>query len=123
VEAVPPVQLSIRLLIPEGSWLLRLPGFENRIGPFDPKLLGYPWLNPDARVDALQREISAYVMKAEQDALPRRAVFEHLWQLAHAAAGKPAPSLAGTDFGAPVPRLSEPWYCCAEPTEQQLESF
>jgi hypothetical protein len=26
-------------------------------------------------------------------------------------------------LGSPIPRLSEPWYCCAEPTEQQLQSF
>ena len=23
----------------------------------------------------------------------------------------------------PIPHLSEPWYCCAEPTAQQLQGF
>lgn len=27
------------------------------------------------------------------------------------------------DLGSAIPRLSEPWYCCAEPTDQQLQSF
>ena len=31
VESVPPVQLCIRLLIPEGSYLLQLPGFKEQL--------------------------------------------------------------------------------------------
>jgi radical SAM superfamily enzyme YgiQ (UPF0313 family) len=123
VEAVPPVQLMIRLLIPGGSKLLELPGFQDLIGAFDPKLLGYPWQNPDPRVDALQREIQSHVAQAEKSNTPRRETFEHIWRLTHEAAGKAAPSLANTDLGQPIPHLSEPWYCCAEPTEAQLEGF
>ena len=123
VEAVPPVQLMIRLLIPNGSKLLDLPGFQDLIGEFDQKLLGYPWKNIDPRVDALQREIQTYVADAEKANTPRRAIFEHVWRIAHEASGKPAPSLAETDLGQPIPHMSEPWYCCAEPTEAQLASF
>lgn len=39
-EAVAPVQLAIRLLTPEGSWLLRLEGFQALNGAFAPSLLG-----------------------------------------------------------------------------------
>jgi len=53
----------------------------------------------------------------------RAEVFGEIWRLAHAAAGCKEPSLDGVDPGPPVPRLSEPWYCCSEPTEQQLQSF
>jgi hypothetical protein len=42
--------------------------------------------------------------------------------MAHDAAGRHTPDLA-TELGTPIPHLSEPWYCCAEPTEQQLQSF
>ena len=45
-----------------------------------------------------------------------------IWRMAHEAAARPAPKLAG-NLGSPIPRLSEPWYCCAEPTDQQLQSF
>jgi radical SAM superfamily enzyme YgiQ (UPF0313 family) len=123
VEAVPPVQLSIRLLIPQGSLLLELPGFTDLIGEFDSKLLGYPWKNPDPRVDELQREVMALAAQGEKEALPRRAIFQGIWAAAHRAAGLPVPSLAERNLGQPVPHLSEPWYCCAEPTEQQLQSF
>jgi radical SAM superfamily enzyme YgiQ (UPF0313 family) len=123
VEVVPPVQLSIRLLIPQGSWLFKLPGFAQMVGEFDSKLLGYPWQNADQDVDALQREVQALVAQGEKDELPRRVIFEAIWNLAHRAADQTAPSLAGVDLGEPAPHLSEPWYCCAEPTEQQLNSF
>ncbi len=122
VESVPPVQLTIRLLVPEGSWLLKLPGFREKLLAFDPALLGYPWIHPDPRVDRLQQDLQASVAGCEREGVPRREVFAAIWRMAHEAAGRPAPELAG-DLGAPIPHLSEPWYCCAEPTEQQLQSF
>ncbi|MGH8738711.1 MAG: radical SAM protein, partial [Burkholderiales bacterium] len=122
VESVPPVQLFIRLLVPQGSRLLELPGFREKLLPFDSGLLGYPWRHPDQRVDRLQREVQALVARAEQDKLARREVFAAVWRAAHCAAGLGAPALP-PNLGDPIPRLSEPWYCCAEPTEQQLNSF
>lgn len=123
VESVPPIQLAIRLLIPQGSFLLDLPGFQASIGQFDPKLLGFPWKNPDARVDRLQLAVQELVAQAEAQGLHRREIFTRIWELAHQALGVPAPALAASGMGAPIPRLSEPWYCCAEPTHQQLQSF
>ena len=122
VESVPPVQLTIRLLVPEGSYLLRLPGFKEQLMAFDARLLGYPWQHSDPRVDQLQRDLQALVARCEQQGPARREVFAAVWRMAHAAAQRPAPNLAG-NLGSPIPRLSEPWYCCAEPTDQQLLSF
>jgi len=122
VESVPPVQLTIRLLVPAGSWLLKLPDFHEKLLAFDPALLGYPWIHPDSRVDRLQQDLQAEVARCEQEGVARREVFAAIWRMAHEAAARPAPELAG-NLGAPIPRLSEPWYCCAEPTDQQLQSF
>ena len=122
VESVPPVQLGIRLLVPAGSYLLQLPGFKEKLKAFDAGLLGYPWEHADARVDRLQQDISASVARSEQGGLSRREVFAAIWRMAHEAAGRLAPELA-ENLGGPIPRLSEPWYCCAEPTDQQLQSF
>ena len=122
VESVPPVQLTIRLLVPEGSWLLKLPDFKEKLLAFDPALLGYPWIHPDPQVDYLQQNLQAEVARCEQDGVPRREVFAAIWRMAHETAARPAPKLA-RNLGAPIPRLSEPWYCCAEPTNQQLQSF
>ena len=123
VEAVPPVQLAIRLLVPQGSHLLHLPDFAARVGAFDEAMLGYPWQADDPRVDALQGEVMTWVMDAERAALPRAEAFAGIWAHTHSALGEAAPPLDSAQFGAPIPHHSEPWYCCAEPTETQLASF
>jgi radical SAM superfamily enzyme YgiQ (UPF0313 family) len=122
VQSVTPVQLTIRLLVPEGSRLLQLPGFREKLMAFDAGLLGYPWRHPDPRVDRLQQVLQARVTRCAEERLSRGEVFNAIWHIAHEAAGRPAPGLA-PDLGSPIPRLSEPWYCCAEPTEQQLQAF
>ncbi len=123
VEAVPPIQLCIRLLVPEGSYLLQLPGFRELIEAFDAKLLGYPWRHADPRVDALQQAVQACAAHGDQEGWSRSDIFEQIWRLAHAALGIEVLPLTRADFGQPIARLSEPWYCCSEPTEQQLQSF
>jgi radical SAM superfamily enzyme YgiQ (UPF0313 family) len=123
VEAVAPVQLSIRLLIPAGSHVLGIEGIRGIVDGFDPATLGHPWRNPDARVDALQQSVQAWISRAEATGTPRREIFEGVWRLAWEALGEPAPVLDLASTGTPVPRLSENWYCCAEPTCEQLVSF
>lgn len=122
VQSVPPIQLAIRLLVPRGSYLLRVPDFLAFIDEYDPQMLGYPWRHPDARVDALQADIQALVERAESEELDRGTIFTHIWEMAHAALGRRAPALPH-DLGSTIPHMSEPWYCCAEPTHQQLQSF
>jgi radical SAM superfamily enzyme YgiQ (UPF0313 family) len=119
IDAVPPVQLSIRLLVPRGSRLLELPGFAESLMPFDAKLLGYPWRHPDPRVDRLQQNVQRLV--SQDPPLGRHEAFAEIWRIAHETAQRPARSI-GHAAGKPVPRLSEPWYCCAEPTDQQLQA-
>jgi len=123
IESVPPIQLALRLLIPQGSLLLELTDVKTLIGVFDPNLLGYPWKNPDARVDHLQQSIQSLVMQAETEKRSRREIFVAIWKLVHDAMGDAAPALNFSDTDTSIPRLSEPWYCCAEPTQQQLQSF
>jgi radical SAM family protein len=123
VEAVPAIQLCIRLLVPEGSYLLQLPGFRDRIASFDADLLGYPWRHADPRVDALQRAVQALAAQGEQAGWARSDIFERIWRRTYDALGLAPPPLARADFGEPIAHLSEPWYCCAEPTDQQLQSF
>jgi len=122
VESVPAVQLSIRLLIPEGSYLLKLPGFRDRVKDFDPEMLGYLWRHQDHRVDRLQSAIQACAAEAEQHGWSRAQAFTKIWQLAHSAAERSYSNNLREHLGTPIPRLSEPWYCCAEPTRRQLDS-
>ena len=123
IESVAPVQLAIRLLIPQGSLILDLDGLDEVISDFDPVTLGYRWNNPDPRVDRLQQAVMARVMQAEADNLSRQDIFQGVWELAHQHSDLPVPALPGYACGEPIPRLSENWYCCAEPTSEQLASF
>lgn len=118
VRAVAPVQLAIRLLIPPGSRLLELQEVRDRVRPLDKAALVYPWSSIDPRVDELQAEVQRIV---QQDAeKSQEQLFNEVWALAHEYAGRPTPTLSmGPNRGAPA-KLSEPWYCCAEPTDDQL---
>ncbi|MDA8389397.1 MAG: CUAEP/CCAEP-tail radical SAM protein [Gammaproteobacteria bacterium] len=120
VDAVAPIQLAIRLLVPAGSYLLDLPGFRDELGPFAAERFGFPWAHRDTRVDALQEAVQQRVEVAEERKEGRRETFGALWDLAHAACNLPAPVLVQSAGVTAVFRLSEPWYCCAEPTTTQL---
>ena len=122
VESVPAVQLSIRLLVPAGSHMFEIDGFERLVETFDDDMLGYPWRHPDPAVDALQTRIQAIAEAAAERAEPRRTTFERIWTCVHEALGEAPPALPD-DMGAPTPMHSEPWYCCAEPTASQLAAL
>ncbi len=119
IENVAPIQLGIRLLIPEGSRLLELDDVRQRVGAFDAESLVYPWGNADARVDLLSERLQSIAADADRKKESRAAAFARIWEAAHAAAGQVAPELRVREARA-VPFLSEPWYCCAEPTRDQL---
>jgi radical SAM superfamily enzyme YgiQ (UPF0313 family) len=124
IENVAPIQLGIRLLIPEGSRMLELDHVRRVVGQFDPQSLAYPWKNSDPRVDALSETVQEIAATAEQQKESRPATFERIWNAAHASAGLAAPRISACAQSHPlVPFLSEPWYCCAEPTREQLISI
>jgi len=122
-ENVAPIQLGIRLLIPAGSRMLELEEINRAIGPFDPQSLVYPWRHSDPRVDALSEAVQEIAAAADRDKLSRTMAFERIWIAAHRAAGIAPPALPRTQTAQAVPFLSEPWYCCAEPTTDQLISI
>jgi radical SAM superfamily enzyme YgiQ (UPF0313 family) len=124
MENVAPIQLGIRLLIPEGSRLLALDEVRRNVGPFDPESLFYPWKHADPRVDALSEAVQAIAADGDRRKESRSAVFARIWKAAHDAAGGDAPSLQiSRNAAAAIPFLSEPWYCCAEPTREQFVSI
>ena len=119
IENVAAIQLGIRLLIPEGSRLLELEDVRGTVGGFDAESLVYPWGNVDARMDALSELVQSIAAEADRKKESRAVAFSRIWEAAHAAAGIEAPAL-WVRKGRGVPFLSEPWYCCAEPTRDQL---
>ena len=118
VDHVAPIQLAIRLLIPNGSRLLELEEVRNLAHKFDPKTLSFMWTHPDPRVDALQTEVAAVVGRRLTS--DRREAFTAISALAHARAGLPLIEPVLASRSKPVPYVDEPWYCCAEPNPEQL---
>jgi radical SAM superfamily enzyme YgiQ (UPF0313 family) len=137
IDQVAPIQLAIRLLVPAGSRLLELPEVRGMVGPFDRDALVHPWHHEDPRVDRLQGDVQALVQRAAASGAGRREVFSRVWQIAEGAAagsaGRSLPAGSRTSPGdatggrngrharlqaalarpkrAPVPYLTEPWYC------------
>lgn len=117
VENVPPVQLTIRLLIPAGSRLLEIMDLYGvELGAFEPELLVYPWRNPDPRVDHLQRELESLVQQGSKRGATRSEIFAETWKLTQRAKGRreseeslPQPPVIPAR--ATIPYLTEPWYC------------
>jgi hypothetical protein len=104
--------------------MLELEEIRGLIGPFDAESLAYPWKNADPRLDELSETVQDIAAEAERRKESRPATFERIWRAAHAAAGIAAPELElGVSLPANIPFLSEPWYCCAEPTRDQLVSI
>jgi radical SAM superfamily enzyme YgiQ (UPF0313 family) len=106
-DRVPPVQLTIRLLIPAGSLLLDLPEIRGMIDPFDPRGLFYPWRHDDPAVDRLAAGVQEIVKRGDRRKTPRASLFRQIWDLA--SAGE-FPDLVLADR-ATIPYLTEPWYC------------
>jgi len=112
VGNVDPVQYTIRLLVPEGSLMLEVMD----VGPYDPETLSYRWTSP---TDELQRDLSALVEDGTQRGSSAAEQFSHIRRVVYAAAGRELPTdeiAVATDR----PRLTEPWFCCAEPTRAQF---
>jgi radical SAM superfamily enzyme YgiQ (UPF0313 family) len=126
-ENVAPIQLAIRMLIPAGSRLLDLPEICDGVEPFDAAALVYPWKHADPRVDALAAEVQQIVEREEKQRGSRAEIFEMIWNAAARAAGEkrpPPPALSEPRKSRPaIPHMNEPWYCCAEPTSDQLISI
>jgi radical SAM superfamily enzyme YgiQ (UPF0313 family) len=113
VDAVAPVQLSIRLLLPPGSLLLGRAETAPHLGDYDEAALAWRWRHPDPEMDALQRNVADLVVRGAAAGLGRRQVFERVRAAAAAAFPRARwrSHLAAAPPRAPVPFLTEPWYC------------
>jgi radical SAM superfamily enzyme YgiQ (UPF0313 family) len=113
VDAVDPVQLSIRLLVPPGSLLAESPAMRPYLGALEPRDFRYRWTHSDARMEELQAEIAALVADAARRAEDAPLTFARIRGAADRAAG--APERPMTPPPSPgrrrPPRLTEPWFC------------
>lgn len=131
IDCIDPVQYSVRLLVPPGSALLTPPKthpapMAHFLGSLDQQKFQHTWTHPDPRMDFLQKTVTKVVessTKAKED--PER-TFYRLWKLVYDTAGFEFDSLNQKAYLNPhrvrPPRMTEPWFCCAEPTTDQFHS-
>jgi radical SAM superfamily enzyme YgiQ (UPF0313 family) len=128
VEQVAPIQLAIRLLITAESPLRELEDIQRVTGAFDPGSLTWPWRHLDPEVDALHGDVMQIVTGAPRGLLPvggrrsRSATFAAIASAARRRAGLPDRPRVERERP-PVPTLSEAWYCCAEPSPEQIAAI
>jgi hypothetical protein len=104
VDNVAPIQLALRLLIPNGSRLLELEDMRTVVTGFDEPALLHRWRHPDPSVDLLAEE--ALKLAAQPGSRPE--VFAKMWSLA---ADQPLPDNFDLLPRAAIPYMDEPWYC------------
>ena len=112
VDAIDPVQFSIRLLVPPGSLLLESAALRPFFGDLVKDQFHHAWTHPDPRMEALHREVSGAVARAADGREDAAVTFQRVHELADRAAG-----VAPRAFATPArdrkrpPRLTEPWFC------------
>ena len=114
VDAVDPVQYSLRLLVPPGSLLASHPAMRVHLGPLVDGAFSYAWSHPDPRMDALQTDVARVVEAAAEAHDDDAVTFDRVRALADAMAGAPPRRREGVRAGpdrARPPRLTEPWFC------------
>ena len=113
VYQLDPVQYSIRLLLPPGSWLLDIPEIRPHAGSLVQEDFVYTWRHPDPRVDMLQRQVALVAEEATSSGEDPATTFNRIKELT-----------LSTIFGQPTvdqtryrrrsarpPHLTEAWFC------------
>jgi radical SAM superfamily enzyme YgiQ (UPF0313 family) len=116
-SATDPVQLSIKLLIPEGSLLEEHPAVTPFLTRYDPSALSWSWEFEHSGSELLHKQLDVIAATASDC---QADTHETLGAM-RSAIGKEAGVDWGplTKLGPPAPRLTESWFCCAEPTAGQ----
>ena len=110
IDHIDPVQYSVRLLIPPGSWLADHKETLPFRGPLDEGSFTYRWTHPDPAMDQLQTEIASLVAKDAESEEDTAATFYRVKELA--CGEQPADAMGSMPADRPrAPRLTEAWFC------------
>ncbi|NND84616.1 MAG: radical SAM protein [Acidimicrobiia bacterium] len=115
--SVDPIQMSIRLLIPDGSLMLGVPELTPHLTGYDATSLGHRWAPEDPGMDALQSKLADLVEHADAEGAPDAVALQRLVTVISDHLGVDLPEVGDPTA---APRLTESWFCCAEPAARQL---
>lgn len=115
--ATDPVQLAIKLLIPGGSLLEDHPAVVPHLSAYDPRALTWDWTFSDPGAERLQKELESIAAEASECGHELTTTLGVMRAKIADLTGHQLGPLPATKRA--VPRLTESWFCCAEPTSGQ----
>lgn len=120
VGATDPVQMAIRLLIPRGSLLEDHPAITPHLGGYDDTALSWRWEFADPETAVLYKELESIAANASDCGQETTSTLNDMREVVMRVSGMSLEPLSDAN---PGPRLTESWYCCAEPTASQTVSL
>lgn len=115
-SATDPVQLAIRLLIPDGSLLVEHPEVTPHLSGYDPTTLTWSWPFQNATTAQLHGDLDSIAAEASDCGAEAEDTLTLMRSRIEEASGV---RLGPLPWSPPAPRLTESWFCCAEPTAGQ----
>ena len=117
-ETVDPIQLTIKLLVPKNSLILKRPEMKEYLLDYDPSSFSYAWKYKFPNIDNIQNELFTYVLQHESE--NEYAQYLGLVDILESHTNE---TLLNSERYSQriVPKLSETWFCCAEPNKIQLD--
>lgn len=120
VGATDPVQMAIKLLIPRGSLLEDHPAVTPHLDGYDEKALSWRWDFADPETAVLHKELETIAANASDCGQDTAVTLNEMREAVVRVSGR---ALEPFHASSPSPRLTESWYCCAEPTSAQAVSL
>lgn len=117
--ATDPVQLAIKLLIPKGSLLESHPAVLPYLEEYQPGTLTWSWRFEDPTTAQLHRDLERIAAVASDCGAEAKETLSVMSDLIARATGMATTPIEGW---ASVPRLTESWFCCSEPTPAQAHA-
>jgi hypothetical protein len=114
--ATDPVQLAIKLLVPRGSLLEAHPEVGPRLIDYDTSALSWPWDFDDPATGTLHEELGRLAAEGSDCGAEAGETLVMMRERIGELTGAPFGPMPASP---PVPRLTESWFCCAEPTATQ----
>ena len=125
VYHVDPVQYTVRLLIPPGSYLLNRPETKALDLTLDQTAFSYIWTHPDPRMDELHKTVNTLVQEDARSGVDTLDTFYQIWELAADMHGNRHTPLCREKQSSPhtplcrnrkqthlpAPRITEAWFC------------
>lgn len=115
-SATDPVQLAIKLLVPRGSLLESHPAVTPHLSGYVPDSLTWAWEFEHAEAKALHAGLDAIAAEGSDCGAEAGDTLSLMRDRVGRSAGISLPAMPES---APTPRLTESWFCCAEPTPAQ----